>query len=89
MEADTIRDALADGLGIVRAMKACPDDVRDALAGGTRLRAQWPLSEGLTDNAQEEELTDERHWPAGVHAGIRRVAEGHVLAPDHVEGAAA
>jgi CRISPR system Cascade subunit CasD len=43
--------------------------------------AQWPLTEGLVGNAREEELTDERHWPAGVHAGLRRVAEGDIIWP--------
>ncbi len=71
VEADTIRDALTVGLGLLD----------DPPVGDPDVRAQWPLAEGLVDNARAEELTDERHWPAGVHAGLRRVAEGHVARP--------
>ena len=35
----------------------------------------------LFTDAQEEELTDERHWPAGVHAGLRRVMEARLRWP--------
>ena len=70
--ATTIREALIAGLA----------DLADAPAGDRHVRAQWPLAEGLHDQARAEELTDERHWPAGVHAGLRRVAEGHVLRPE-------
>ena len=79
VEADTIRDALAAGLALLP----------DAPAGEPQVRAQWPAVEGLPGNAREEELTDERHWPAGVHAGLRRVAEGHVLRPAPVRDASA
>lgn len=44
-----------------------------AKAGG---RAQWPVGEGEGRTAVE--LTDERNWRAGVHAGLRRVVEGFV-----------
>ncbi|HEX8375023.1 MAG TPA: type I-E CRISPR-associated protein Cas5/CasD, partial [Geminicoccaceae bacterium] len=71
-EAATIREALATGLALLA----------DPPSGEPQIRAQWPLAEGLVDHAREEELTDERHWPAGVHAGLRRVAEGHVLRPE-------
>jgi CRISPR system Cascade subunit CasD len=71
-EADTIRDALAAGLALMP----------DPPAGEAQVRAQWPFAEGLVDSAREEELTDERHWPGGVHAGLRRVAEGHVARPE-------
>ena len=79
--ADTIHAALGQGLAMLRADETCPDDLRTALAPGGRIRAQWPLVEGLIDTAQAEELTDERHWPAGVHAGLRRVAQGDVVLP--------
>jgi CRISPR system Cascade subunit CasD len=67
VEADTIRAVLIVGLGLLGKM-----------LGEVPVRAQWPLAEGLVGNAREEELTDERHWPAGVHAGLRRVAEGEI-----------
>lgn len=67
VEADTIRDALAAGLALIGKEDAA--------------RAQWPLNEGLVEGEREEELTDERHWPAGVHAGLRRVAEGRIPRP--------
>lgn len=79
VEAGTIRDALAAGLALLP----------DAPVGEPQVRAQWPAAEGLPGNAREEELTDERHWPAGVHAGLRRVAEGHVLRPAPVRDATA
>ena len=72
VEADTIHAALTAGLGLLRDPPGGPRDVP----------AQWPLGEGLVGNAREEELTDERHWPAGVHAGLRRVAEGVVVRPE-------
>lgn len=71
VDADTIRDALAIGLEV---MPDAPDEPAPA-------RAQWPWSEGLVEGAVVEELTDERHWPAGVHAGFRRVVEGAVPRP--------
>lgn len=67
IEADTVRAALVAGL-------ALPDKV----PGDAPFRAQWPRAEGLVGHAREEELTDERHWPSGVHAGLRRVAEGEI-----------
>jgi CRISPR system Cascade subunit CasD len=66
--ADTIRAALVAGLALLA----------DRPDNDGRMRAQWPRAEGLVGNAREEELTDERHWPAGVHAGLRRVAEGDI-----------
>jgi CRISPR system Cascade subunit CasD len=71
-DAETVRDALAAGLALL------PDPPG---GGEPQVRAQWPLAEGLDGNAREEELTDERHWPAGVHAGLRRVAEGSIPRP--------
>ena len=68
-------------------------DHPDALALGfamielqpATIRAQWPFGEPTgsvaTRNTQDEELTDERHWPAGGHAGLRRVTVGR-LEPD-------
>ncbi len=67
--AATIRDALIAGLALLA------DDSDD----DAPVRAQWPWAEGPVGNAREEELTDERHWPAGVHAGLRRVAEGDIV----------
>jgi CRISPR system Cascade subunit CasD len=66
VEADTIRQALGQGLALLAGVNpiAAP-------------RAQWPAFEGLAGGT-EEELTDERNWPAGVHAGLRRVAEGRL-----------
>lgn len=68
VDASTIRDALVAGVALLP-----QPPKRDA-----PLRAQWPQAEGLPDGAVEEEITDERHWPAGVHAGLRRVAIGHL-----------
>jgi len=69
VDAETIREALAAGAALLETPPAPP------------VRAQWPAFEGLADGAVEEALTDERHWPAGVHAGLRRVAEGHLPCP--------
>lgn len=70
--AATIREALVAGLKLLG----------DRPEGDGQTPAQWPLAEGLVDKAREEELTDERHWPAGVHAGLRRVAEGDIVWPE-------
>jgi len=67
VEADTVRAALVAGLALL-----------DKVPGDAPFRAQWPRTEGLVGHAREEELTDERHWPSGVHAGLRRVAEGEI-----------
>ena len=67
VDAGTVLAALAAGRDLLPSPTAADD-----------IRAQWPLVEGLTDRARAEELTDERHWPAGVHAGLRRVAEGYL-----------
>ncbi|WP_200921899.1 MULTISPECIES: type I-E CRISPR-associated protein Cas5/CasD [unclassified Sphingomonas] len=68
--ADTILDALALGFE------------RIGLARPAAIRAQWPHGEPtgavVTHGAQTGELTDERHWPAGVHAGLRRVVHGRL-----------
>lgn len=37
--------------------------------------ARWPAGEGKTERSRELDVTDERDWPAGVHAGTRRVVE--------------
>ncbi len=64
VDADTIPDALALGFATIELQPAT-------------IPAQWPFGEPTgnvaTRNTQDEELTDERHWPAGVHAGLRRV----------------
>lgn len=74
--AASIPDALLAGLAILDA----PPPRRDTL------RAQWPVGEpvgqAVPRGAQEEELTDERHWPAGVHAGLRRVVQGRLDWPE-------
>ena len=69
VEAASIPDALVAGLAELM------DETQP-------VRAQWPVGE-VTGNpsaagARETELTDERHWPAGVHAGLRRVIEGRL-----------
>jgi len=76
VEAETIREALVAGAALLETPPAPP------------VRAQWPAFEGLTDGAVEEALTDERHWPAGVHAGLRRVAEGRLPCPAPVRAEA-
>ena len=74
VDADGVPAALAIGLQV---LKQPPEH-------GDEVRAQWPLREpvdaALLDDTppQEEELTDERHWPAGVHAGLRRVMDGRL-----------
>jgi CRISPR system Cascade subunit CasD len=77
IEAETIPDALAAGLATL-------PDAPDANRRAPTVRAQWPHGElaSLPADAREEELTDERHWPAGVHAGLRRVIEGTVRWPE-------
>jgi CRISPR system Cascade subunit CasD len=76
VETDTILDALALALGLARIDLPRP----------AALRAQWPLGEPtgalVPQDAQVEELTDERHWPAGVHAGLRRVKVGRINFPE-------
>jgi CRISPR system Cascade subunit CasD len=79
VEAESIRDALAIAL----------DVMPDAPTTDAPARAQWPWHEGLVDGAVAEELTDERHWPAGVHAGLRRVIEGPIARPALAAEAAA
>lgn len=44
------------------------------LRGAGPWRAQWPDEEGA--GPQAVEVTDDRNWRAGVHAGLRRVREG-------------
>lgn len=78
VEAGTIRDALAIGLTM---LTNTPH--RDSV------RAQWPHGEPTGDplvqaetvEAQEDVLTDERFWPSGVHAGLRRVLHGRLAWP--------
>ena len=70
-DVETIRDALAAGLALLP----------DPPSGDPDIRAQWPLTTDRSDTDREEELTDERHWPAGVHAGLRRVIEGTIPRP--------
>lgn len=76
IDADTIAAALAQGLALLPGPVVRLDAVR----------AQWPLGEDggatLAAPPQEEELTDERHWPGGVHAGLRRVMQGRVRWPE-------
>lgn len=75
VEAETIPAALSAGLALL-----------DGAARRDRVRAQWPYAEltGATRaqaeaaGAQEDALTDERHWPSGVHAGLRRVVHGRL-----------
>ncbi len=76
VDADGVPGALAIGLVVMPHPPARRDEVR----------AQWPLREPVATDLlatvpQEEELTDERHWPAGVHAGLRRVMEGRLRWP--------
>ncbi len=72
IEADTIPDALVAGLALLRTPPPRQDSVR----------AQWPYGEpagsAIASNTREDEWTDERHWPAGVHAGLRRVMLGRI-----------
>ena len=50
------------------------------------MRAQWPYGEpagsAIPSTTREDEWTDERHWPAGVHAGLRRVMLGRIAWPE-------
>lgn len=79
VEAPSIPDALAAALATSSGDPSPRPDVR----------AQWPLREltgdalaqAIAAGAQEDELTDERHWPAGVHAGLRRVMYGRLPSP--------
>ena len=76
LEAATIPEALVAALALVDTPSPHPDS----------LRAQWPHGEpagtAAARGAQEDELTDERHWPAGVHAGLRRVIHGRLAWPE-------
>jgi CRISPR system Cascade subunit CasD len=83
VDADGVPAALAIGLAVMPQ----PPERRD------EVRAQWPLREPaaadlLATEPQEEELTDERHWPAGVHAGLRRVTEGRLRWPQPASASA-
>ncbi|MDJ0278889.1 type I-E CRISPR-associated protein Cas5/CasD [Sphingomonas sp. 2R-10] len=70
VEANTIPEALALGFTKIK------------LPRPASIRAQWPFGEPtgsvVTHGTQTEELTDERHWPVGVHAGLRRVTVGRL-----------
>jgi CRISPR system Cascade subunit CasD len=76
VEARTIRDALT--LGLTMLADTPPRD---------SVRAQWPYGEpsdgALAEAAgvREDALTDERFWPSGVHAGLRRVLHGRLVWP--------
>lgn len=75
VEAPSIPDALVAGLAMVQDAPPRRDD----------LRAQWPHTEAAAHavtGPQEDELTDERHWPAGVHAGLRRIIHGRLTWPE-------
>lgn len=75
VDAASIADALVAGLA----------ELKDPPPHRPDLRAQWPHGEPAAPalpNAQEDELTDERHWPAGVHAGLRRVVHGRLAWPE-------
>ncbi|MBM3928941.1 MAG: type I-E CRISPR-associated protein Cas5/CasD, partial [Sphingomonadales bacterium] len=75
VDAASIADALVAGLA----------ELKDPPPPRPDLRAQWPHGEPAAPalpNAQEDELTDERHWPAGVHAGLRRVVHGRLAWPE-------
>ena len=73
-EADTVLDAL-------RALAFLP-------ASGATCAAQWPQGEGTYERAMTEELTDQRNWHSGVHAGLRRVVTGNLAAGSIVPVAA-
>ncbi|WP_322963953.1 type I-E CRISPR-associated protein Cas5/CasD [Sphingomonas fuzhouensis] len=76
IDADTIPDALIAGLSLLREPPVRQDSAR----------AQWPFGEptgaAIATALREDELTDERHWPAGVHAGLRRVVQGRLAWPE-------
>lgn len=67
LDADTIPAALE------KAARALPE-----AEGPGPWRGQWPEGEGGQPHAQPLELTDERNWLTGVHAGLRRVVEGRI-----------
>lgn len=73
-DADTIADALAAALGDGK-MFVPPEREKPSVA-----RAQWPVGEGPEPRGPMVELTDERNWLTGVHAGLRRVIEGKIVA---------
>ena len=83
VDAATIPGALLAGLALLG----------DA-AHGDSVRAQWPYGDVVDDTCapadvstwREDALTDERHWPSGVHAGLRRVVYARL---DWPAGAAA
>jgi CRISPR system Cascade subunit CasD len=81
-----LRLGAVDADGVPAALVAALDLLPQPPARSADARAQWPLGEPvapalLGTPPQEEELTDERHWPAGVHAGLRRVMEGRLAWP--------
>ncbi|WP_200910983.1 type I-E CRISPR-associated protein Cas5/CasD [Sphingomonas sp. Leaf25] len=76
VDAATIPAALVDGLALLK-------DLPTGFNAAATLPAQWPIGEAVdVAGAEEEELTDERHWPAGVHAGLRRVMRGSIAWPE-------
>jgi CRISPR system Cascade subunit CasD len=70
----TIADALAAALGDEKMF--IPSEKEPPSAA----RAQWPVGEGPEPRGPTVELTDERNWLTGVHAGLRRVVEGKIVA---------
>ena len=63
---------------ILEALRAALALVPGAAAAIPPPRGQWPQGEGGADMAQADELTDERNWATGVHAGLRRVLTGRI-----------
>ncbi len=76
IDAATVPAALSAGLTLLK--NPPPPAARPSM-----VPAQWPIGEphDIT-GVEEEELTDERHWPAGVHAGLRRVMRGMIHWPE-------
>lgn len=72
VEAATVLDALRAAIALLDAPSPSAAD----------FAAQWPLDEGVLaapqDRSRTEELTDERNWHSGVHAGLRRVVTGRI-----------
>ena len=67
--------ATVDAADVRGALMAAVKMVAPTLDGASEAepRAQWPLAEGGGEHVRAEELTDERDWVTGVHAGLRRV----------------
>lgn len=57
--------------------------LRSVGAPRTRCRALWPVGQGPENGDDVDrivEISDLRNWRTGVHAGSRRVVEGHMAA---------